>query len=241
MASGARRADENVSAALMPAPPTEEHHKPAGGSRHNVSRKGELADTRHIGLRRGSTMPNYWGTGVEAPRSPENHAAASPLNSPPLQNTFSLAPRPRSSSQPVPPQSKTVAFDLGSRASSPSGESELTSRHAADRGYETDDSDSTLDDSSRDRSRYRRYPISDRHRPSSTYSPDPTSSASKRHRSSREPARDERHSDSESTIELPERFDSHGRRKHEDPLENFLGRFINGVESSSRKRRSKIH
>jgi hypothetical protein len=208
------------------------------------------------GLRSGSGAPNFEGIRPRTPTSPrEPNLPRGPSKTTPSPVTptpkFS---RPRSASQPTSAPPKTVAFDLGSRCSSPTSltDNETPSRPAADRGYETDDSDSTLDDSNRHhhrrrRNSYRRHP-DDRHRPSSsTYppTPDPRSSKSKhdRYQSVKDSARDNHDSDSESTIDLPARFDSHGRRKGEDQLverfEDLLGRFINGIESSRRKSRGR--
>ncbi|KAK2762672.1 hypothetical protein FQN54_000846 [Arachnomyces sp. PD_36] len=247
MASGGRRADENVSAALMPAPPTEERHMPAGGFRSNVSGMGEPTNTLPTGLRSGSAAPD-WGTSNGISGSPEEeYPTSSPFASPPPKTPVPApSRRPRSSSQPVPPQSKTVAFDLGSQYSSPSSihDPEPSSRYA---GYETDDSDSTLDDS--DRHHYRRpHDLDDRHRPArSTYPPTPDPSSSRHHhhhRSTKHSSRDKHQSDSESTIDLPDRFDSQGRRKYDDPADRFedaLNRFVSGIESRSKKRRSTRH
>lgn len=251
MASGARRPDENVSAELKSAPPTEQRHIPAGGFRRNVSDVGVSTDTIPTGLRSGSAALNYQETSNGIPNPPgEPYFASSPLSSSPPKAFAPSSPRPRSSSQPVPPQSKTVAFDLGSRTSSPSAiDPEQASRIPPDRGYETDDSDSTLDDS--DRHHYRRPHDVDRdrdrdrdRRSSKTYPPTPVPSSSRHHRSKKTSSRNKYQSDSESTVDLPERFDSKGRHKHEDPPDPFadlLGRFINGIESSSKKRRSTRH
>lgn len=240
MASGARRPDENVSASMMPAPSTAERHIPDGGLQGYVSDAREPTDTIFAGLRSGSAAPNSWETGKGVSNYPDElYLPSSPLGSPP-----NVSPRPRSSSQPVPVpiQSKTVAFDLGSRTSSP----EPLSNHPADHGYESDDSDSTLEHSDRDRSHYRRHRSNGRHHPSSsTYPPNPVPSTSKHHRSSKGSARDRYQSDSESTVDLPDRFDSADRHKRDDDpaekIESLLNRFIGGGESKNRKRRSTRH
>ena len=209
------------------------------------------------GLRSGSGAPNFEGTGARGPTSPrEANLAPGPserrASSPDAH--VSKSNRPRSASQPTSSQPKTVAFDLGSRCSSPTSltDNEQPSHPVADRGYETDDSDSTLDDSDRHRHRHRhrhrRHP-NDRHHPSSsTYPPTPVPSSSSkprhnRYQSVKDSTRDNYNSDSESTVDLPARFDTHGHRKHDDPLverfEDLLGRFINGIESSSRRSRGR--
>ncbi|KAL4916938.1 hypothetical protein BDW62DRAFT_211607 [Aspergillus aurantiobrunneus] len=121
-----------------------------------------------------------------------------------------------------PPQSKSVAFDVDSRDNQNRG------------GYETDDSDSTVEamDSGRRRHRRRRRRRSDRRRHSSS-EPYP--------RSKRDSADDGNpaqtkisglESESDSTIDLPDRFDRDGRllpQSGDDPLadrvENWLKRF----------------
>lgn len=110
------------------------------------------------------------------------------------------------------PTPKTVSFEL--RSPTPT---------AHDRGYETDDSDSTVDGSEhRSPSRRRR---SSHHRRSSSmpYAPKshPSSSdnrhsyahasSSQRHSSDRKPPYKSQEAESDSTIDLPERFDKKGR------------------------------
>lgn len=243
MASGARRGDDIVSAPMMPAPSTEERHIPAGGLQGYVSDVGKPTNTVFAGLKSGSTASNPWGTSRGLASSPDDTSlVSSPLASAPPNSSTPTPSRPRSSSQPVPPQSKSVAFDLGSRDSTSGslGDPEPSSPyHAADHGYETDDSDSTLDDSYRRQDR--RHRSSGRHR--STYPPTPAASSSRHHRSTKSSNRDRRQSDSDSTVDLPARFDSEGGRKYDDPadkIEGFLNRLVNGAESS-RKRRSTRH
>ncbi|KAJ5218374.1 uncharacterized protein N7498_000473 [Penicillium cinerascens] len=117
---------------------------------------------------------------------------------------------PRSGSQPA-PSSKSVAFDLTPEP---------------DRGYETDDSDSTIHSSSR-------RPHYSRRRSSSVpYSPPaPARSREYRHHSKHSQGQHHPESESDSTIDLPDRFDSHGRliTETEDPavekIEDLIKKF----------------
>ena len=123
-------------------------------------------------------------------------------------------------------QSKSVAFDL---------DSDVSSQTRPDPGYETDDSDSTID---------LPHPHRDRHRgrhssslppsviPQSRHScsEDRRASSASRPRNSTEESQAHQGSESDSTIDLPNRFDSHGRLLPEkDPaaekFEDFMKKF----------------
>ncbi|KAL2872298.1 DUF3824 domain-containing protein [Aspergillus lucknowensis] len=130
-------------------------------------------------------------------------------------------PRPqhgRSRAGSEPPQSKSVAFDVN------------TQHNQQKDGYETDDSDTTIEaiDSDRHRRHRRRRRRSDRR----------SHSSSEPNRSKRDPRKDDSiaresglESDSDATIDLPDRFDREGRllpQPGDDPLaerfENFMKR-----------------
>ena len=117
---------------------------------------------------------------------------------------------PRSGSQPA-PSSKSVAFDLTPEP---------------DRGYETDDSDSTI------RSPSHRPHYSRRRSSSVPYPPmAPPQSREYRHHSKHSQGQHHPESESDSTIDLPDRFDSHGRliTETEDPavekIEDLIKKF----------------
>ncbi|KAJ5591670.1 uncharacterized protein N7459_002039 [Penicillium hispanicum] len=140
----------------------------------------------------------------------------------PPQQTTSV---PGSGSQPA--HSKSVAFDLGSDPSH---------RMRPDPGYETDDSDSTIDShghrSHRDRHHRRRSSVLYSDKPHSHSDKDRTSSAARPQHSSAQSqdAYKVPESESDSTIDLPDRFDTHGRLLPEkDPaaekFEDFMKKF----------------
>ncbi|KAJ5657908.1 uncharacterized protein N7484_001557 [Penicillium longicatenatum] len=131
-------------------------------------------------------------------------------------------PRPRSQSES--PASKSVSFNLDS------DNGQLT-----DPGYETEDSDSTIEDG-RNHQRHRpRRSSSVPHPPMShARSPShyPGHANSQRHSSASLKPYKTQEQDSDSTIELPERFDRKGRllkEKEDDPtvakIEDFINRF----------------
>jgi hypothetical protein len=158
----------------------------------------------------------------------------SPLRTP---RPHSPTPRARAASQP--PQPKSVAFDLNAEA------------RPIDTGYETDDSDSTIDSSTahhhRDRHRHRSSNTSSsshrrRHSSSDPYTTrksesQPTSSPAKRHRpnSSKDNGAgvsNPQESDSDATIDLPDRFDAQGRLlpcRDDDPLVDGLEQLLRGI------------
>ncbi|KAH8425594.1 uncharacterized protein LDX57_003343 [Aspergillus melleus] len=156
--------------------------------------------------------------------------------------------RRRSRARSQPPQPKSVAFDLHPETARP-----------MDPGYESDDSDSTIDSLS-GRSHVHRRPSQRRHSSSAPHSsrPRPSEGHDFRHAHGYRPAdiythdhsrshihshkhyvapEDEKktHSpenDSDATIDLPDRFDSHGRllpQRGDNPLadrfEDLLKRF----------------
>ncbi|CEL01479.1 hypothetical protein ASPCAL01061 [Aspergillus calidoustus] len=116
--------------------------------------------------------------------------------------------RRRSRAGSEPPQSKSVAFDVD-----PAVDREKN-------GYETDDSDTTIDamDSGRRRRRRRRRRSDRRHRSSSDPYRSKRSIAKKEGSTGRENGLE---SDSDATIDLPDRFDREGRllpQPGDDPL-----------------------
>ncbi|KAL4735724.1 hypothetical protein BDV11DRAFT_208230 [Aspergillus similis] len=164
-------------------------------------------------------------------RADENVSAARDFSSPstqsqPYDDSARLAtPRPRPHRRRTragsePPQSKSVAFD----------DDPQTNENTM--GYETDDSDSTIDGMSSGRRRRRRHHRrhrSDRRRYSSS---DPYASAKDRSAAQIQKQTSAPESDSDATIDLPDRFDRDGRllpQPEDDPLaekvESLLRRF----------------
>ncbi|KAJ5752176.1 hypothetical protein N7520_009093 [Penicillium odoratum] len=120
---------------------------------------------------------------------------------------------PRFSSQSEPLASKSVSFNLNSEGGD-------------DRGYETDDSDSAFEGPS-----HRRRSSSVPHQ-SMPHSPDHRSGHTHSHHSSTPQTPSKTELDSDSTIDLPQRFDRKGHllmEKEEDPavakIEDFINRF----------------
>ncbi|PWY93307.1 hypothetical protein BO94DRAFT_460694 [Aspergillus sclerotioniger CBS 115572] len=139
---------------------------------------------------------------------PANIVAQSPLRTPRARRR-----RMRATSQPAGP--KSVVFDLN-----------LEHEQQKDLGYETDDSDSTIESihgNRRSRPRPRRHSSSE---PYSLYQrSDPQSSPQDRHHAGE--------SDSDSTIDLPDRFDSQGRllpQSRDDPLAGRLEQLLRGFD-----------
>ncbi|GFG19077.1 hypothetical protein IFM5058_09679, partial [Aspergillus udagawae] len=153
----------------------------------------------------------------------------------PLRTPRPHTPRDRARAASQPPHPKSVAFDLDAE------------ERPIDPGYETDDSDSTIDSSTTHHHR-------DRHRSSTT------SSAHRRRHSSSDPyfpprkskfppcsapAKGDRprpfkdngtsnpqETDSDSTIDLPDRFDSQGRllpERDDDPLVDRFEQLLRGI------------
>lgn len=119
-----------------------------------------------------------------------------------------------------PPHSKSVAFDLSPEDGRP-----------MDPGYETDDSDSTIGSSSggRRRSRYRRRSSSESFSP--RLRPDTQQSLSEKSQRSKDSGKD-LESDSDSTIDLPDRFDSQGRllpQREDDMFADGLDTLLRGI------------
>ena len=156
--------------------------------------------------------------------------------------------RRRSASQPPPPQPKTVVFNILNDDSLPKKGGGGNSRNV-DPGYESDDSDSTIDGSGMSRARHRPRRRFDQHRRSSSHPSTPAPTATTRYSSPPKPrpssslpaARNPRpsshdvaarDSDSESTIDLPPRFDQQGRplpdANEDDDSANPLERLLNG-------------
>lgn len=127
--------------------------------------------------------------------------------------------RSRATSQPL--HSKSVAFDLGPES------------HPGDPGYETDDSESTID--ARGRSGRRKHQQGRRRSLSVPHSSTPKpgdSGASSGHHHSKQDRESE--SDSDSTINLPDRFDSQGRLLPEREDDTLAGHFEGILRGISR-------
>lgn len=166
-------------------------------------------------------------------------APTHPIAVPPPINTNAPSP-PRSPSQSPPTAPKSVAFDFSDPEIS--RDHHRQSRRGSDpRGYETDDSDSTLDDRRRASqpitSHYRHNSDRDRHRDHRDHhrdhhrDQDRDHDRDRDHDQDRESHRHRRHSTpnasssrsapepiasptpSNETIDLPDRFDKDGRRK----------------------------
>lgn len=140
------------------------------------------------------------------------------------ENDFPETPRPRrqrSRAVSQPREPKSVAFDFHSRPS----------RHL-DPGYETDDSDSTIDSMRKvhqHNSHRRRHSSSDGYFPTKKYNNKNYNISNDNNGS--QPSDKLQRSDSDSTIDLPDRFDSQGRLLQEesakpvrDPLEDLMNR-----------------
>ncbi|KAH8695968.1 hypothetical protein BGW36DRAFT_179272 [Talaromyces proteolyticus] len=151
--------------------------------------------------------------------------------------------RRRSVSRPEsPPQQKSVSFDLNDQERS-NMKARIPSDETAEKGYETDDSDSTID--GLDHGRYSHH-----HRPRHPSAPYGRTSAVPNNASSTHngnanpppkphPLNVARDSDSESTIELPDRFDTEGRRlpeKGDDPLADRVDDLLRNVFSNDNAR-----
>ncbi|KAL9109024.1 MAG: hypothetical protein Q9227_006264 [Pyrenula ochraceoflavens] len=236
-AGGNRRADENVSAAANPSP--DQHHQPQDG-----------------------------------------------VNSTQMPYMSGAVPVDASRSAPQQSSKRNVQFDLGSEDASRISESSPDQRRHRRReqrqaGYETDDSDSTLDGNIRNGSdqptpispghgqrrhkhRHHRSRDDDPHPLSSTSTPSTSSPAATENPSSKDKHRNRLHrrhrSDleddntkpsshlrpdsgvpespaSDSTIDLPERFDKHGRKKPEpgdDPLADKIDDLLSGKGPGSK-------
>jgi len=183
-----------------------------------------------------------------ADRIPASQETAhSPVTAPEIAaSSAPKPPRPRSASQPA---AKTVQFDLGSNHSRSSPRDLSPQR---DPGYETDDSDSSIGSHDRPCDHHRRRHHRRRHRPPpaprhvprkprsspglSRPQQGPTSSRANTHHFDYKPIApadekaDKQSSESDSTIDLPDRFDSEGDpmpEPRDDPLAKpfltFLG------------------
>ncbi|EEH07741.1 conserved hypothetical protein [Histoplasma capsulatum G186AR] len=208
------RGDENVSAVptLNPALSYGQRHTSSEGL--TMTSPGQiplpsLPPHTHL-FEKSNNKPDHY-TFTTTPSIPIRRPAAFSVNSPSSASlsTWTSTPRPpsrkksrtRSSSQPGrAPRTKSVQFDLHPRYGTPPYGSRRARTPTGDlRGYETDDSDSTVD--GLDRFRIRRHDrIPDRARQHQQQHP--------RYRDTTESVEVA----SDSTIELPDRFDSHGRR-----------------------------
>lgn len=209
----APRGDENVSV-----PPTANHREPDGGCQHDLSlAKADCFTTEWI------LITEAAGLRSATSQSGMNDRASRATNS-------SFDRRKRSMSQPPIAQYKSVSFDLNrDDHHRNSGDSN------PDRGYETDDSDSTIDghDAGCSRKHHRS------HRRRSSYSAPFPSFAAPHRRDSRSshiyqpktPIDTAKDSDSESTIELPDRFDAQGRPlpdKEDEHVARHFERLLHG-------------
>lgn len=163
-----------------------------------------------------------------------------------------MSSRRRSVSQPdLPSHSKSVSFDLHGRtkAERRKGKSQANTSTLA-QGYETDDSDSTIDGNDRSRDHHHR------HAPPPPFRSSPPTTAQQRSSSNdshyhhrhhqqiskpsdipplRSAPRDS--SDSEATIELPARFDAQGRKLPEegdDPIADTFDHLLHGIFANGR-------
>lgn len=223
-----RRADENVSAARNASPPNARSHAYDGGCRD----KSDLL----YSYRQKPANPDHSGLNLHSPMSTPRASRR----------------RRRSRARSQPPQPKSVAFNLDPELVRP-----------GDPGYESDDSDSTIDSlggrsNARRRRSQRRHSSSAPHSSRPRLSEDYDSRNARKHRPAdahthhhyhthnqspkhhHAPPEDSKNShknndpenDSDSTIDLPDRFDSHGRllpQRGDDPLadrfEDLLKRF----------------
>ena len=165
-------------------------------------------------------------------KSPQYKKTSLTLNSGLRENDSLETPRPRGQrpravSQPREP--KSVAFDFDSKPSC-----------HLDPGYETDDSDPTIDSMRkvhRHNSHRRRHSSSDDHFHTKKHN-NKHGNTSNDNNGSQPPSDKLQRSDSDSTIDLPDRFDSQGRlvpqeentKPMRDPLEDLMNE-INRVFS----------
>lgn len=161
--------------------------------------------------------------------------------------------RRRSVSQPESPShSKSVSFDLDGNTKADKGKSHTHDTAAYGEGYETDDSDSTIDGNDRNHHRHHHH----RHPPpplrdhlSNSYEPTPNTNRHHHHHhrqtpksnavSTRSTTKDS--SDSEATIDLPDRFDAQGRKLPEegdDLLADSVEHLLQNIFSTGRQERS---
>lgn len=162
--------------------------------------------------------------------------------------------RRRSVSQPESPShSKSVAFDLDGNAKADK-DKPRTHDTTYGEGYETDDSDSTIDGNDRSHHRHHHHrhpPPPFREHSSNLYEPIPNTDSRHHHHhhhqtpkptpapTTRSATRDS--SDSEATIDLPDRFDSQGRKLPEegdDPLADSVEHLLQNIFSAGRPERS---
>lgn len=128
--------------------------------------------------------------------------------------------------EPLGNSTKSVSFNLNERERS-IAEPQIRRDYVGEKGYETDDSDSTIDGLDRNQHshghRSRRSSVPHHHTTG-------TNNTSTRNQRPGRPAADlPRDSDSESTIDLPDRFDAQGRKlpeKGDDPLADTMDQFL---------------
>ncbi|KAH2208494.1 hypothetical protein KXW59_008505 [Aspergillus fumigatus] len=174
-----------------------------------------------------------WNSPPSAAQYPMHDGVEKPPS--PLRTPRPRTPRDRARAASQPPQPKSVAFDLNAE------------ERPIDPGYETDDSDTTIDSLTphhhRDRHRSSDTSFAHRRRHSSSdpyFTPSkpqfqPSSSQAKIDRpghSKDKGTTDLQEPDSDSTIDLPDRFDSHGRllpERDNDPLVDGLEKLLRGI------------
>lgn len=126
-------------------------------------------------------------------------------------------------------QPKTVAFDLPSESSN----DENGRLREADIGHETDDSELTIDGtvpSHRQSSSSHHH----HHTASTSHQPRHPEGGSSSHSHKDRVSNKATESDSDSTIDLPDRFDSEGRpipQRGDDPLADRIGDLIHGISN----------
>lgn len=178
-------------------------------------------------------MSAAWNSPPSAAQYPMHDGVEKPPS--PLRTPRPRTPRDRARAASQPPQPKSVAFDLNAE------------ERPIDPGYETDDSDTTIDSLTphhhRDRHRSSDTSFAHRRRHSSSdpyFTPrkpqfQPSSSQAKIDRpghSKDKGTTDLQEPDSDSTIDLPDRFDSHGRllpERDNDPLVDGLEKLLRGI------------
>lgn len=217
-----RRADENVSAARNSSPHNAQSHAHDGGFRDRNEQSYFVQDQNPADLVHPGLNPH------------------SPMSIPRASR------RRRSRARSQPPQPKSVAFNLNTEPGRP-----------GDAGYESDDSDSTVDSlggrsHAHRRHSQRRHSSSAPHSSRPRFSEDPDSRSAYAHNHGhghhhkhnhgasehgKKPQTDkDPENDSDTTVDLPDRFDSHGRllpQREDDPLadrfEDLLKKFSDKV------------
>ncbi|ODH40211.1 hypothetical protein ACO22_01664 [Paracoccidioides brasiliensis] len=226
--------EENVSAVPTPNPTLshEQRHMLSEGIMATASRQLLLPSTHPVsGAGAQSATTLGYSASPFAPTPPPLSTSPQPI--PTSRNLFNTFSRPRSSSQSASIPAKSVQFDLRPHyASSPSTDRRARIPTGENQGYETDDSDSTMDGLGRSRLRFHSRPHhrlrthTSYHPHQSTASPASipfpptpsfprTTSATPQHSSDKTHTRVHNNNldvESDSTIELSDRFDALGHR-----------------------------